>query len=335
MKSNSFTRRPRSSSALLLAALALSAAAPFALAQPQSSENGEIHVLPVRDEIYMLVGPGGANTTVQLGKQGVLVVDTQAAAASEKLLAAIRKLSNGPLRYIINTSADAEHAGGNERIRAAGVTITGANVAGNLTDAMVGAAIIAHDNVLARLSAPTGKQSAAPADAWPTDTFAGKEKGLYFNGESIRVMHTPAAHTDGDSIAYFRRSDVISTGDVFMTTTYPVIDVQRGGSIQGEIDALNLILYLAIPEHEEEGGTLIIPGHGRLCDQFDVLEYRDMIVIIRDRIRAMIKKGMTLDQVKAVNPTFEYDGRYGAKTGPWTTDMFVEAAYKSLAGKKE
>jgi len=287
----------------------------------------------VQGNIYMLVGASG-NITVQVGKQGVLLVDTQLAALSEKILAAIRTLSDGPLRYIINTSGDADHTGGNEKLRKAGVTITGANVAGNLTDASVGAAILSHESVLDRMSAPAGKQPAMPSGAWPTDTYSGDEKELYFNGESLKIMHAKAAHTDGDSIVYFRRSDVISTGDIFMTTTYPVIDLDRGGTIQGIIDGLDRVLYLAIPEHEEEGGTLIIPGHGRLCDEFDVLEYRDMVVIVRDRIRTMIKRGMTLDQVKAAKPTFEYDGRYGASSGPWTTDMFVEAAYKSLAGKK-
>jgi hypothetical protein len=135
-------------------------------------------------------------------------------------------------------------------------------------------------------------------------------------------------------MVYFRRSDVISSGDIYVTDRYPTIDLASGGSLQGVIDGLNRLLDLAIPEHHEEGGTLIIPGRGRISDEFDVLEYRDMVTIIRDRIRDMIQKGMTLDQVKAARPTRDYDPQYGAASGPWTTDMFVEAAYRSLSQGK-
>ncbi len=175
-----------------------------------------------------------------------------------------------------------------------------------------------------------GEKPIAPPGAWPTVTWFEGNKELFFNHEGIQVMLAPAAHTDGDSIVYFRRSDVVSAGDVFMTTTYPVINLAAGGNIQGEIAALNHILDIAIPEHEQEGGTYIIPGHGRLCDEHDVLEYRDMVTIIRDRVQAGIAKGMTLDQVKAAGYTKEYDPRWGPKTGPWTSDMFLEAVYKSL-----
>jgi glyoxylase-like metal-dependent hydrolase (beta-lactamase superfamily II) len=148
------------------------------------------------------------------------------------------------------------------------------------------------------------------------------------------MFHIPAAHTDGDTIVYFRKSDVVSAGDLFLTDSYPVIDLKRGGSLQGVIDGLNRILDLAIPAHHEEGGTYVIPGRGRICDEFDVVEYRDMLTIFRDRIQAMIKKGLTLEQVKAARPTSDYDPEYGATAGPWTTDMFVEAAYKSLTQKR-
>ena len=149
-------------------------------------------------------------------------------------------------------------------------------------------------------------------------------------------MHEPAAHTDGDSIVFFRRSDVVATGEIFSTTGYPVIDLDRGGSIQGIVDALNVrIVEVTVSGPEQEDGTMIIPGHGRLCDQADLVVYQEMVTIIRDRIQDMIKKGMTLDQVKAAKPTRDYDSLYGATTGPWTTEMFVEAAYKSLATRKE
>ena len=180
----------------------------------------------------------------------------------------------------------------------------------------------------------TGGKSSWPSGAWPTDPYSGSPKKLYSNDEGIEIIHVPAAHTDGDSIVFFRRSDVVSAGDIFVTTGYPVIDLQKGGSIQGIIDGLNRILDLTIAKQEVEGGTYVIPGHGRLCDQFDVLEYRDMVTIIRDRVQDMIKKNKTLEEIKTAHPTEDYDARYGAKTGPWTTDMFIEAVYKSLLATK-
>lgn len=295
-------------------------------------DSAEIEVLPVQGNVYLLAG-AGSNITVQTGLMGVIVVDTGSARMSDKVVAAIRKLSGKPIQYIVNTAADADHTEGNDNIRRAGVTITGANVAGNLTDAMEGAQIIAHENVLNRMSAPTGKQAPTPFGAWPTETYVSGQKELHFNDEPVQIIYQPNAHTDGDSLVLFRHSDVISTGDIFVTTSYPFIDVERGGSIQGEIDALNTILDIAIPKHDEEGGTYIIPGHGRICDEFDVLEYRDMVTIIRDRIQASIKKGMTLDQIKAARLTLDYDARYDAKLGPASAGNFVEAVYKSLTAK--
>jgi cyclase len=308
----------------------LLAAAGLTCAQNQDSE---VHVWPVQGDIYMIVGAGG-NITVQAGKDGVLVVDTGLANMSDKVLAAIKTISTGPIRYIINTHYHADHTGGNAKIRAAGSTITGGNVAGDIKDAAEGAAVIAHNNVLNRLSAPTGTEAPSPEGGWPTSTFLSDQKKLYFNGEGIDILHEPAAHTDGDSIVFFRRSDVISTGDIFTTTNYPIIDLAAGGSIQGTIDALQKIVDLIIPVYGQEGGTLVVPGHGRLCDFGDVLNFREMTIIIRDRIQDMIKRGMTLEQVKAARPTQDYDPLYGSTTGFWTTDKFVEAVYKSLSEKK-
>jgi len=197
-------------------------------------------------------------------------------------------------------------------------------------NASEGAQVISHENVLNRVSAPTGKQSALPTGGWPTSTFVDKEKKLFFDGEGIEVIHMPAAHTDGDSIVFFRKSDVIATGDLFTTVMYPVIDTAAGGNIQGIVEALDRIVDLIIPVYGQEGGTLVVPGHGRLCDLGDVINYREMTIIIRDRVQDMVKKGMTLEQVKAAKPTFDYDPLYGTSTGFWTTDMFVEAVYKSL-----
>jgi cyclase len=284
----------------------------------------------VQGNVYMLVGAGG-NIALQIGDDGVLLVDTGTTAAVSQVIATIRTLTDKPIRYIINTSADPDHVGGNDAIGKLGSTIAGGNVGAG---AGVGAGIISHENVLNRMSAPTGKSSPYPTTAWPTDTFVSKQKELFFNGESIQTIYKPG-HTDGDSIVYFRRSDVIAAGELFNTQTYPVIDLSRGGSIKGVLNALNDMLDIAIPKAMQEGGTYIIPGRGRLTDEADLLEYRDMVTIIRDRVQDAVKRGQTLDQVKAAKFTLDYDGRWGATSGAWTTDMFIEAVYKDLAKANE
>jgi cyclase len=302
----------------------LAAAATSAYAQDSTAVR--LTAWQVRDNVYVLIGAGG-NTTVQVGDDGVLVVDTKLPAASQVLLDAIRQISSKPIRYVINTHWHGDHVGGNELIAKAGSTIAGGNVSGAIADAGEGAAVIAHENVLTRMS---GQDDPPPFEAWPTTTLFMPQKDLFFNGEPIEILHQPAAHTDGDSIVFFRRSDVISTGDVFTTTAYPVIRPEDGGSIDGVIAALNRIIEITVPEEKQEGGTLVIPGHGRVCDEADVVEYRDMVTIIRDRIMSMIEMDMTLAQVQAAKPTADYDGRYGATTGLWTTEQFVAAAYQSL-----
>jgi glyoxylase-like metal-dependent hydrolase (beta-lactamase superfamily II) len=292
---------------------------------------GDIRVLKVRPNVYMLTGAGG-NITVLTFPEGVLLVDSGSVQTADKVLEAVKKLSEKPIAYIINTSASADHVGGNEKLAASGRRIPVEVVAGE------GPMVIAHENVMTRMSAPTGKQAAAPERAWPNETYhldAMKLSAHFHGGEPIELFHEPAAHSDGDSLVWFRRADVISTGDIFMTTTYPIIDVANGGTIDGVIDGLNKILEVAFPDFRSEGGTMIIPGHGRLCDMADVGYYRDMVTIIRGRVQDLIKKGQTLDQVKAAKPTRDYDGRFGATTGPWTTDMFVEAVYKTLNAKKK
>jgi glyoxylase-like metal-dependent hydrolase (beta-lactamase superfamily II) len=278
----------------------------------------------------MIVGAGG-DITVQIGKDGVLVVDSGLAAMSDQVLAAIRSISKAPIRYLVNTHYHPDHIGGNQAIRKAGATIAGGNVVGDLgAAASEGAQVIAHENVLKRISAPTGKQSAVPSGGWPTNTFFNDEKKLFFNGEGIEIRHLANAHSDGDSIVFFRRSDVIATGDIFTSTMYPVIDTTAGGTINGTIQALDRIVEMIIPVYGQEGGTLVVPGHGRLCELGDVMNFREMTIIIRDRVENLVKKGMTLEQVKAAKPTFDYDPLFGASTGFWTTDMFVEAVYKTL-----
>jgi cyclase len=294
------------------------------VSQARNPDSGELVVVPVQGSIYLL-GGGGGNVAVQVGQSGALMVDSKSAAFTDRMLSEIKKISTSakPVRYVLNTSADPDHAGGNESLAKALGSAATWQIVNTPGATQTAVQIIAHDNVL-------GRMSKLPTAAWPTETFIGREKEFFFNGEPVFMYHVPAAHSDGDSIVFFRRSDVIATGDVFRTDSYPVIDLEKGGGVQGTIDALNLVLDLAVPAHHEEGGTLIVPGHGRVCDEFDVLEYRDMVTIIRDRIQALRKKGMTLEQVKAARPTHDYDPRYGATTGPWTTDMFIEAVYRSL-----
>jgi cyclase len=303
-------------------------------AQAPNPANVEVHLLHVQGNVWMLVGAGG-NITVQVGDDGVLVVDAGLAGTTDKVWAAIRSLSDKPLRYIINTHMHADHTGGNEALAKLGSTIAGGNVVGDIgASAGNQAAVIAAQEVLDRMSAPDGDHPPAPEGSWPTETYTTPERKMFFNGEGILLTHVPHAHTDGDTIVFFRRSDVISTGDIFVTNGYPIVDLAHGGNIQGVIDGLNRIIEMAIPADEQEGGTQVIPGHGRQCDVADVVWYQEMVTIIRDRVQYMINKGMTLDQVKAARPTLDYDPRYGRTTGRWTTDMFVEAVYKSLAPKK-
>ncbi|HWF12027.1 MAG TPA: MBL fold metallo-hydrolase [Bryobacteraceae bacterium] len=288
----------------------------------------ELHVWPVQGNIYMLVGDG-ANMTLQVGKQGAVLVNTGFDKMSDKAIAAIKKISERPLQYVINTNSYPDSTSGNGPVKLSGTTITGANVTNDIRDSREGAQILAEENVLTRMSAPTGTKSPTPPDAWPTDTFLGREKTLFFNGEGIEIMHQPNALTDGDSFVFFRKSDVVSAGDIFNTDGYPVIDVEKGGTIEGTVLALTRLVDMSIVEHEEEGGTLVVPGHGHLCDQAEVVEYRDMVAIVRDRVKDAIKRGLTLEQTKAEKLTRDYDPTYGHNSY-WTPEMFIEAAYKSL-----
>jgi cyclase len=303
--------------------------------QNGSPNAGEVHILPVQGNISMLVGAGG-NITVQAGDDGILLVDSGVAAMSDKVLEAIRPLSKRPLVYIINSDDRLDHIGGNENLGKEGRPVPTDSQRYAVTDRVAAshAYIISFQTVLDRMSAPTGQASAIPQEAWPNDTYSVPQKNLYFNGEAVEIFHQPAT-TDGNSIVLFRRSDVISAGDIFDPAEYPIIDVKNGGSIQGVLDGLNRLKEMVIPADHQEGGTLIIPGHGRLSDAADLAVYQQMVTIVRDRLKDMIKRGMTLEQVKAAQPTRDYDPIYGSTTGSWTTDMFIEAAYKSLSGKQQ
>jgi cyclase len=328
----------------------------------------EIHVQPVQGNIYMLTGAGG-NITVSVGRDGILLVDAGRAPMSAKVMSTVLQLATAvtaspapnrcvglhcpaapfgwtspsmnaiisspappkPIRYIINTSVDADHTGGNEKLaelpsdaKIVGVTFPPVAVAPSAT-------VLAHETVLDRMTKAGAASGALPTESYHAASYKLSE---FFNGEGIKVFHEPAAHTDGDSIVFFRYSDVIAAGDILSTDSYPVIELDKGGSLNGILDGLNQILDLAIPEFRSQGGTWVIPGHGRLCDIGDVANYRNMVAIVRDRIQDMVQKGMTLEQVKAAKPTMDYDGLYGSDSGPWTTAMFVEAAYRSLSQKR-
>jgi glyoxylase-like metal-dependent hydrolase (beta-lactamase superfamily II) len=302
-----------------------------AVAQPaQNFDAVQEEIVPVRAGISMLVGAGG-NTTVMTGEDGIIVVDTQFAPLSTKILNAIKTISDQPIRFIINTHVHGDHTGGNEAIAKAGRTRAGGNVVGDLGAAATAtAAIVAHENVLFRMSMTPKGQPAIATGAWPTVTYVGRKRDMRFNGEAVQIIHQPKAHTDGDSLVFFRSTDVIATGDLFTTVMYPFIDEANGGTIDGYIDALNAILDLAVFSNVNEGGTMIVPGHGRVSDKQDVIEYRDMVTIVRDRIREYVRRGLTLEQVKAEKPTLDFDPRYGTPNGFWTADQFIEVIYRQM-----
>ena len=356
----------RRATACLAATALIVAAAPAADAQSRAQQRGqqreetpgELHWWPVRKSIWMLVG-AGTNIAASVGPDGVMLVNSGEARSSERVLEAIKELQTQlnafgfldvyqpprggaetrsrfpvnthappkPVRYIINTSSLPHSIGGNEVVAASGITYTGGNVAGTIADSSEGAAVLAHENVLNRMV-----EADMPFGALPTETFFTDDYKIstFFNDEGVQIFHVPNAATDGDSFVFFRGSDVIAAGDLVNMDTFPIIDVDSGGSINGVLDGLNAILKLALPEFRTEGGTMIVPGHGRLADSADVGYYRDMLTIIRDQVQALIDEGLTLEQVIERRPTFGYEGRFGAKGGSWTTEMFIEAVYRSL-----
>lgn len=305
------------------AALGLSVCGAFS-SRAAELDNGGLDVVKVRPNFYMIAGAGG-NIGVQIGSDGVVLVNSGNGKASAEVLEAIKKLTDLPIRYIINSGAGTEFVGGNLALAKAGLAVM---------NGRTGSEILAHESVLDRMSARDAKPS-YPGDAWPTEAFLGKRHAFRMNDEGIEVWYTPAAHTGADSVVMFRKSDVVVTGDIMDTTRFPVIDVADGGSIQGEIDALNKLIELTIapiPLIYKDVGTYVIPGHGRVCEQMEVVDYRDMVVLVRDVVADMIKQGKTLDQIKAAHPALPYETRYGREPG--VTNSFVEEIYQSLTAKK-
>jgi glyoxylase-like metal-dependent hydrolase (beta-lactamase superfamily II) len=288
----------------------------------------EVHALKVQGNVHLLWGAGG-NIAVQTGDQGILIVDTGVAQMGGKVLAAIRKLSDRPIRTIVNTTLADDHTGANGPLVKAGfINQAGPGLGGRPNEAD----LIGHNGLL-RLMSEIG-EARISTDRWPPSTYPGKQKDLHINDEPVILMHIANATTAGDTMVWFRKSDVIATGDILDLTSFPHIDVEHGGTINGVIEGLNTLLDIMVPKHHQEGGTMVIPGHGRVGDEHDVLEYRDMVTIIRDRVQDAMKKGRTLQQIRTSKPsmTYEFEPRFN-RNPEWTAEMFVEAIYRTLGGK--
>ena len=280
-------------------------------------------VLTVQGNVHLIVTGAGSNIVAQVGDQGALLVDASVPEVSDRVIAEMRRLTKGPIRGIVDTSVDLDHIGGNASLAAAGQPMFQGN-----TGYLAGpsATIFAHEKGFRRISVP-GSPSLQPEKLWPTDTFFTRKKKLFFNHEPIEIRWTPAL-SDSNVIVWFRGSDVIAAGDTFTTESYPKFDPARGGSIQGVLDALNELVDIAVPELNQQGGTRIVPAHGRIGNQSDVVEYRDMVTIVRDRVRDARKAGLTLARIQQLGVTREYDGLYA--TPAYTATMFVAALFEDL-----
>lgn len=333
------TLAPASRLLFLGAMVAAGTASGIAQTPTAGAPREALEVIEVRSNFHVIAG-AGAHVAVQTGPDGAIVVDSGAGDRTADIVAEIRRITREPIRYLINTSHNVQHVGGNDALSAAGRSVIPTGGLNEIGAAGGRAPIVAEEHVQAAMTAPTGETARFPVGAWPTVTFSAElgetQKDLYFNGEAILITYQPAAHSDGDSVVFFRRSDVIVAGEVFDMTRFPVVDLASGGSVQGIIDALNRIIVVAVPPVPltwQDGGTVIVPARGPLAHEADVVDYRDMLTIVRDRVQDLLKKGLSLEQVLEADPVKGYRRRYGADGGPWTTQMFVEAAYRSLGGK--
>ena len=308
---------------------------------------GPVHVLPVVKGIYMMT-VDGINVAIQTGPEGTVVVDAGPQSGAEALLAAIKKTTNdATIRSVIYTNSDADLVGGGGVLSAAGLNLGSLDefIARQDTSAAprvdvpgansgLGATIIARQTLLAQMTS----QNTYAGNALPSETFARPQYNFIINDGPVEVISMPAAHSDADSVVRFDRQDVVVTGAVFDDTRFPVIDLAHGGSIQGEIDALNKLAntlsFEQIPVLANTGGTLVIPMRGPLCDEDDLVIYRDMVFNMRARIAYYLARGQNLKQIEAEHPAEAYETRYGSDTGNWTTNDFVEAIYKSLVAEK-
>jgi cyclase len=326
--------KPAALVAVLLALCAAQSAARVLAQQHPATSRGALESFQIRPNVHVIFGAGG-NVTVHVGEDGLVVVDTGSTEGASSLLDAIKTISPRPIRLIINTSADLDHVGGNAVLGGAGIGLSPDPFgAGNH------ATVLAHENVLRRMSAlgANGGESPFPTRMLPNDTFTSRFRSMYVNDDAVQVIRQTGAHSDSDVMVLFRKADVIATGDVLDLRQFPVIDASKGGSIDGELEALNrLLTEFVVPNMPlvlKPGRTLVVPGHGYVSDYGEVVEYRDMVTVIRDTIKELVDKGQTLEQVKAANPTKGYRARYGSDTGAWTTDMFVEAVFNRLSRKE-
>ncbi|NOT27365.1 MAG: MBL fold metallo-hydrolase [Acidobacteria bacterium] len=309
-----------------------STSVPAAEAQQPPATPAGLETIQIRPNVYVIFG-AGSNITVHLGEDGVVLVDAGTEALAPQVVNAVHAITSLPIRLIVNTSADADHVTGNEIVSAAGREIN--------PDAFSDqphATVLAHENVMLRMSNPSGNDTAMPSELWPSETYTARVRSMYVNDEALLVYRFTGAHSDADSVVMFRKADVIATGDILDLRHFPVIDTAKGGSIQGELAALNRLLEMTVPAMPlvlKPGRTLLVPGHGRVSDYAELVEYRDMVTTIKDNIEALIKEGRTLAQIQAANPTAGYRARWGRETGPWTTAQFVEAIYHGLTNPVE
>ena len=296
-----------------------------------AASRSALETIQIRPNVHVIFGAGG-NITAHVGSDGIVLVDSGSADKADDVLQALKAISPKPIRLIVNTGPDGDHIGGNGVVGDAGVSLSLDPFSQERH-----ATVLAHENVLLRMSAPTGSTSPFPTKSWPNDTFTSRFRSLYVNDEAVQVIRQTGAHSDADAMVLFRNADVVATGDVIDLRQFPVIDTTRGATIQGELEALNRLItefvVPRIPQVLRDGGTLVVPGHGYVSDYAEVVEYRDTVTVVTDIIQSMVDKGMTLQQVKAANPTKGYRRRYGSDTGSWTTDKFVEAVYNGLKKK--
>ncbi|MDY7014752.1 MAG: MBL fold metallo-hydrolase [Cyanobacteriota bacterium] len=293
----------------LLVGLSFAGCAIPAFSQSQEFDEVQIETLPLRDGIYLLVGEGG-NIGVSAGEDGIFLIDDQFAPLTEKIFAALGEISDEPVRFLINTHWHFDHTGGNENLGEAGVVI------------------VAHDNVRERMSTDQFSEvigqefPASPDAALPVITF-NDTVTFHLNGETIEAFHVDAAHTDGDSIIHFKEANVVHAGDTYFNGSYPFIDVESGGSLEGIISAVEGVLAFV------DDDTLIIPGHGPLSNREELMVYLEMLKTVRDRVKAAIEQGMSMEEFIASEPTADFDPVWGQ--GFLNPEQFLQIVYGDLA----